>query len=391
MPAAVQERTAPQTYMQGIAVPAEAVQPDLFFKLTRRHTMLEKSVPFTGQSQETFELRKSDVLSSILVRFSGQLVVAAGTTVTSSARWPYDFITTRFTANGASNIINCGGLKLKIRDVMKNADLTDRGITQTYGGVARNQGTLARASESWGVGSATSAIAPGTYDVELEWHVPVAEDERDLSGAIFLATSSSDLTLTVDLRPISELFTSTGAAPTLTGSIQAITTKFSIPVYNGSIVVPDLSLFHSLIQSRVTNTIQNGETEHRLIGQGAGKSLLRVFGQVYNGAGFASTPLSMTRQNFGRQMWRYGNNETPEEYIDGHHMRIDQERRYNSDVGALWGVFCHDFAHENVFRDVVDLGTTSELRLVTTVQNSVALNAPALEYCTETLFFAGQG
>jgi len=385
---AVQERNAPQTYMQGIAVPAEAVNPELFFKLTRRHTMLERSVPYTGQSQETFELRKSDVLSSILVRFSGQVTISG--VVNSTARWPYDLITARFTANGASNIINCSGLKLKIRDVMKNSDLTDRGVTQTYGNAARSQGTLARAGESWGVGSNSTALAAGTYDVELEWHVPVAEDERDLAGAIFLATSSSDLTLTLDLRPISELFTGAGTA-NLTGNIQVISTKFSIPVFNSSIVVPDLSLFHSLIQSRVTNTIQNGETEHRLIGQGAGKSLLRVFGQVYNGAGAASAPLAMTKQNFGKQMWRYGNNETPEEFIDGHHMRIDQERRYNSDVGALWGVFCHDFAHENVFRDTVDLGTTAELRLVTTVQNSVSLASPALEYVTETVFFAGQG
>jgi hypothetical protein len=129
----------------------------------------------------------------------------------------------------------------------------------------------------------------------------------------------------------------------------------------------------------------------RLIGQGAGKSLLRTFFQVYNGAGAAAAPLAMTRTNFGKQSWRYANNETPDEFLDGTHLRVDQERRYNSDVGGLWGVGCHDFAHENAFRDVVDMGTTSELRFVTAIQSGVTLTSPALEYVTETVFLAGQG
>lgn len=390
----VVERAAPQRYMQGIAVPAEAVRPPEFFARTRRHINLERQFTYTGQPQETIEIRKSDILSSILIRFSGQIVITlGGGTAATTARWPYDLIrAARFTANGASNIINVSGLKLKIRDVMKKSDLDDRGVSQTFGGVVRTQGTLARASESWGVGSATPALAAGTYAIELEWTVPVAEDETDLAGAIFLATSSSDLTLTLDLEQAANLWTLTGAATAaLTGSFQVISTKFSIPIGgDGQIVVPDLSVFHSLIQSRVSGGIQVGENEMRIIGQGAGKSLLRAFFQVYNGAA-PGAPLAMTTANFGKQMWRYANNETPDEFIDGTHMRTDQERRYNSDVGALWGVGCHDFAHENAFRDVVDMGTTAELRLVSTIQNSVVLATPAVEYVTETVFLAGQG
>lgn len=394
MPVQTVERQAPARYMQGIAVPAESVRPQEFFARTRRHINLERQFVYNGQPQETVELRKSDILSSILIRFSGQVVVTPGAgSVATSARWPYDLLRqVRFTANGASNIINVSGLKLKIRDVMKKADLTDRGVVQTYAGVARTQGTLARASESWGVGSNSTALAAGTYSVELEWTVPVAEDEVDLAGAIFLATSSSDLTLTLDFEQLSNLFVvAGGGTAALTGNVQVISTKFSIPIGgDGQIVVPDLSVFHSLIQSRVSNQIQIGENEFRLIGQGAGKSLLRAFYQVYNGAGAAAAPLAMTTANFGKQSWRYANNETPDEFIDGTHLRTDQERRYNVDVGALWGVGCHDFAHENAFRDVVDMGTTSELRLVTTIQSAVALTNPAVEYVTETVFLAGQ-
>ncbi len=394
MSVAVQERSAPQRYMQGIAVPAESVQPKLFQKLTRRHIQIERQANYTGQPQETFELRKSDVLSKVTVRAFGQVVVTlpAGASVASTARWPYDFISVRFTANGASNIINCSGAKLKMREIMKKGDLTDRGVTQTIGGVARTQGTMARASEAWGVGSNTGNIAAGTYDFELEWDIPIAEDEHDLAGAIFLQTSSSDLTLTVDFLPTSQLFVGAagGTAAFQNVVVQAISTKFSIPVVDQQIVVPDLGVFHSLIQSRQANAIQSGENEFRLIGQGAGKTLLRVFGQFWNGNGTASAPLALTRANFGKQMWRYANNETPDEFIDGTHMRLDQERRYNADLGGFHGVFCHDFCHENAFRDAVDMGTTAELRLVSTINTGVALASPALEYVTETVFLAGQ-
>jgi hypothetical protein len=387
---AVRARTAPQTYMQGVAVPAESVQPELFMDLTRGKTQLEQVIPFTGQSQVTVSLRKSDILSAIQIIFSGQVTIAngAGTTRTT-ARWPYDLIKAcRFSANGVSNIINASGLKLKIREVMRKGDQNDRGVVQTFGGVSRSHGTLAKASESWGVGSNTTGLANGTYDVELEWTVPIAEDEHDLAGSIFLATTTADLTLELSLSPISDLFVTAGGATVTWGAqsqFQIIPTRYSIPVVDGQIIVPNLQFFHSLIESGYT-ALQLGENQVPVIGQGAGKMLLRVFGQVWNGS--PSAPLAQTRANFGKQMWRFGTNETPDEYFDGHHMRVTQERRYNSDVGALWGVFCHDYVHENARRDTLDLGTTSEYRLVTTLQSGVALAAPKMEYVTETLFTA---
>lgn len=377
-------------YMQGIAVPASSVRPEEFFARTRRHTLLESTKSFNGDSQHVFELRKSDILATVLVRFSGQLVVTGGTT-NVSARWPYDLASFKFTANGASNIINASGAKLKARDFMKRSDLTDRGVSQSIQGSTVNQGTLASATETWGVGSGATAVPAGTYQVELEWIVPVAEDEVDLSGAVFLATSTSDLTLTLDYLPTSQLFFGgTATSVALTGSVSAISKKFSIPVGNdGQIVVPDLSLFHSLIQSRTTQ-VSNGDNEIRLVGQGGGKSLLRAYYQTWNGAGTAAKPLPMNATNFGQQLWRYGNNETPDVFMDGQHMREVCERHYNTDVGGQWGFGCHDFANELEFRDVVDMGTTSDLRILVNIGSSVSLASPAVEYVTETVFRAGQ-
>lgn len=387
--------TGPTRYMQGIAVPAESVRPPEFFARTRRRTFNEGSQSWGGfGTQSTWELKKSDILAVGVLRFSGSLVLTPGTgTIASTARWPYDLPkAVRFTANGASNVINVSGLKLKLREYQKKSDLTDRGVTQTIGGVSVSQGTLSTAGESWGVGSNTSALGAGTYPVELYWIVPIAEDEIDLSGAIFAATSSTDLTTQVDWESLSNLFTLTGnATATMTGTVQLTSIKYSIPIgSDGQIVVPDLSLFHSYIQSRTTQ-IGNGTNEVRLIGQGAGKTLLRTSFQVWNGTA-PGAPLAMTDANFGEIAWRYGSNETPDDYLSGRVLRYINERQYNTDVGGQWGFGAVDFANENAFRDAVDMGTTSDLRWVFNIQNSVSLTTgAAFEYTQETIFQAGAG
>ena len=384
----------PVRYMQGIAVPSESVRPTEFFARTRRHFNLEKATSWAGLGgQDVVELKKADVLGGLTIRFTGSLVITlpSGTAATT-ARWPYDLIKqVRFTANGASNLINVSGLKLKVREFQVRQDLNDRGVSNTVAGVARTQGTLAKSSESWGVGS-NSTLSAGTYAVDLEWFVPVAEDQVDLAGAIFCATSSTDLTLTIDWEQSSNLFTLTGGATAVinTGRVEVHSTKYAIPIgSDGQIVIPDLSLFHSLIQSRHTS-MSNAENEIRLVGQGAGKSLLRVTYQLWNGA-TPQAPLAMTSANFAKQAWRYAGNETPDEYSDGQVLRLVNERFYNSDIGTIWGFGCHEFAAENAFRDAVDMGTTSELRLVVGVQSAVTLTNPALEYVQETIFQAGAG
>ena len=42
-------------------------------------------------------------------------------------------------------------------------------------------------------------------------------------------------------------------------------------------------------------------------------------------------------------------------------------------------------------RDVVDMGTTAELRLVSNILSSVTLSQPKLKYAVGSLFAAGQG
>ncbi|MDR6212182.1 hypothetical protein QE364_003913 [Nocardioides zeae] len=389
-----QTDAGPARYMQGIAVPASSVNPTEFFARTRRKLQTESSKNFAGLGQQdVFQLKKSDIIAGLFIRFVGSVTSTPGTgTVATTARWPYDLIrAARFTANGQANLINVSGLKLKVRDFMAKGDLTDRGIAQSIAGQTVTQGTLSQASESWGVGSRATAIAGGTYDLDLEWFVPVAEDQVDLAGSIFAQTSSTDLTLTLDWATAAELFTLTGNATAgVTGQVQIIALRYSVPLgADGQIVVPDLSIFHSLIQTRHSGDLGTGENEVKLIGQGSGKTLLRVFSQLWNGT--PAAPVPVHEGNFGRMAWRYGSNETPDELHDGQILRFLNERYYNVDIGRVHGFWSHEFAVENAFRDVLDMGTTSELRQVISIDPSLALSNAALEVVQETIFAAGQG
>lgn len=391
--AAAPPSAAPTYYMQGIAVPAASLNPREFFERTRRSIQTESAKAYAGLGgQDIVELKKTGILAGFIVRFDGALTTTAGTgTVATSARWPHDLLRqVKFTANGQSNIINCSGAKLKAREFMARGDINDRGVEQQVNGLTVRQGTLSQACESWGVGSRATAIANGTYDIDLSWFVPVAEDQVDLSGAIFAATSSTDLTASMDWATAAELFALTGTATAvLTGNVQVVAVRYSVPLgADGQIVVPDLTVFHSLIQNRYTG-IATGVNEPRMIGQGAGKTLLRCYAQLWNGA--APVPVPVNEDNFGRLAWRFGGNETPDEYQDGQILRYVNERQYGCDIGGINGFFSHEFASENALRDVVDLGTTSEWRLVLDVLPAVALNNAALEAVTESIFVAGAG
>jgi|SRR5579859_175001 len=389
MPGAV-----PVQIMQGIEVPTSSINPAQFFQLTRRLTILEKNLAsFAGLgSTDTIPILQTGVLSGIMVQFSGNLVITTPTgAAATTGRWPYDLPRAmRFTANGQSNLINCHGGALKARELMARGDLTDRGVVRGIGGASPgtqvNQGTMSLNTESWGVGQSVTAIPAGTYPVELEWYVPVAFDDLTLQGAIFAQTSATDLYLAIDWAPSSDLFQLTGTATaTLTGSVNAFATLYTIPqAPSGDIIIPDLSVFHSLIESRVS-TLGNGDNEVRLAGQGVGKQLLRIFGRTWNNGTAAQVQLPVNTANYGQMLWRFGGNDTPEIYNNGSAFSHRIEKVFNDDICSTQGFWCHDFASENAFRDSVDEGTATELRFLVNIQNSVTLTNAYAEYVQETV------
>jgi hypothetical protein len=374
--------------MQGIDVPASSINPEAFFRLTRRLTVTQRTFTFSGLGlTDNVPILQTGIVSGITITATGSLVTSGTGTTATTSRWPYDLLkAARFAANGQSNLINCGGADLKARELMQRGDLSDRGVVKAIGGAspgtAVNQGTLALEEEAWGVGQSVTAVANATYGVDLEWFLPVAYDNLNLMGAIFAQTSSTDLNLALDWAPVSDLFVFTGNnAVVLNLTIVVSATLFTIPVApNGTdVVVPDLSVFHSIISTRYSQ-MGNSMNEIRLSGQGVGRQLLRAWFRTFN----AGVPLPMNSTNYGMLGWRYGGNDTPELWTSGKTLAYLQEKTFSCALGkAGFGVF--DFCNENAFRDSIDMGTASELRLLAEIPAGVALTNPYMTYVQETL------
>jgi hypothetical protein len=382
--------------MQGIQVPASAVNPQAFFAATRRQNLLFKTLGTNAGFGNTdlIPVLQTGILSHIRVRVFGTLTTANGTgTVASTFRWPYYLIRAlRFTANGQSNLINCDGWALRLIALADRGPLDDRGVVNGIGGASPgtqvNQGTMAMSSESWGVGSGVTAIAPGSYDVELMFDIPVAYDNITLLGAIFAQTQSTDLEVAIDWANLSDLFVLTGTATaTFTPSVQVEGTVYTIPSVNNGIVIPNLSAFHSLTATRAPNNIAVGNNEITLAGQGVGRKLMRLTFRTMNGTGPSATPqpLGMNATNYAQPYWRFGGNTTPETWADGRAFRAFAEELYNADIGSLAGYGAFDFSSIWAQRDSVDEGSATQLRFGFTIPNGVTLTTPFTEYLQQVI------
>jgi len=389
--------TAPTQVMQGIVVPASSVNPPEFFKRTRRLTFpFATGKAFAGLGNtDTISLLQTGIIAGIVIRLTGSIVVTlGGGTCATTGRWPYDLAKrVRLSANGQSNLINCSGWKLRARDMMALENMTDHGVAQSISNATVNTGSLALASDTWGVGQLQTGIAgaPTTFPFDFQLYVPVAFDRKNLTGAIFAQTASTDLALAIDWANSTDLFALTGAATAVVScNITAEAIAFSIPEVNGQIVVPDLSVFHGLIENRVVPG-GTGDLETKLVGQGVGRQLMRLYWQTWNGAIGVAAPLALTDTNYGQCLWRFGGNDTPEQYPGARSLRQQQERIFGSDLGGAQGFGVFDFATESAFRDSVDEGAATELRFLVNYNSGLTLTNPSLEYVQETLFSGATG
>ncbi len=383
---------SPLVSIQGIQVPATSINPTAFYKATSRQRFLEKSIASIQGAGETdsFTIKQAGIIAALDIKVELSVVVTPSTgSVASTLRWPYDVIRAlRLAANGTNNIINCSGAKLIAHRFMEVGDLSDKGVAQGMGGASPGttgySGSLALASEAWGIGQPVSAVPAGTYAVELYYRLPVAFDMIKLLGAIFAQTAATSIDIGIDWAPVSSLFTVVAPATvTYTGSATTEGIVFAIPRdASGNPIIPNLSAFHSLIQYN-DFAVGQGAYESMLMGTGVGKRLLRAYWQLWSNS--ASVPL--TKANFGQCGWRLGGNLTPEAWNDGRLLRNWQERLYNTDIGAA-GFGCMDFASQWAMRDSIDEATATNLRLLVTPNN--ALTSPVLEVTQETLF-AGSG
>ena len=386
----------PVSTLQGVPAQNVSIDPQAFFPATRRLTYAMQSVqPIAGLgSTDTVQLRQTGIIAALDVRIAGTITFGGTITgTTMSWRWPYNLFTARVSANGQANLINAPGLLLQALS-MTQGQITDRGVQRAIGAGTPNQGTLARASDSWGsdgtneLGPGVTVAAAGTYDVDFVVRIPLAFDQRTLLGAVFAQTAQTNLVLDLDYAPQSELLTLGGAATfahALTWEVAGVV--YTIPQVGGRFVVPDLSAFHQFVATG-TNAVGQGENELMLPGTGIGRQLMRVYGQVYTGAA-PGVPLAVNAANYGPMGWRYGGNDTPEMHRTGSSLRSRNEETTGVDLGGQWGIWAHDFASEWALRDAVDEGATSDLRLVVGLQAAPA--TPRVVIAQQTIFAAPVG
>lgn len=407
----------PAQVMQGIAVPATSVNAPAFYAHTRRQTLpyaTGRTYSGLGTTDIVTSLQ-TGILSQILIRVSGAVttVKGAGTVATKNA-WPYGLLkNVRFTANGQSNLINVPGIWLKARE-MARTTLNDRDVrrqgrqAQPGAGIYNgnvHHGSLSLSNEVWGtttgnleIGPEVTAIADGTYNYDIHFVVPVAFDEKTLVGSIFAQTQATELALSIDWASSSDLFTFTNdAAATVTAVYNVEGIVYDIPQVGGQIIVPNLSMFHSLIMNR-NPAVVNGDNEFTLPGQGVGRQLMRIGFRTMNGASPAPLPLrtpshltNAVAANYGNIAWRYGGNQTPDLFPTGRDLANWNERTFGVDFSSLWGIGWLDFSVDSALRDSVDEGTATQLRLLTNIDSAVALTSAYQEVVQETLFGAAAG
>lgn len=390
--------TAAPLTMQGQAVPKAHVDPRAFMAATRRQVLPTKTIPaFAGLgSTDQFSLLATGVATRLTVQIYGSVLVTPGSgTVATTARWPYDLMKAcRVAVNGQANLINCSGSDLKAREQMALGDLTDRGIIRNIGGAspgtAVQQSTLSLNNEAWGLGQNVTGVAAGTYNFDLSYTVPLAMDDRNMVGALFLQTTSTEVAVAIDWAQPGDLFVLTSnATAVMTATVIVEAWVYTIPqASDGGIIIPDLSAFHSLIKTRVPN-IAIGPQELKLIGQGVGRQLMRIYGRTFNGS--PSTPLPVTATNYGQVGYRFGGNDTPELYPNGRNLSYQVEKVFNTDLGSLAGYWVLDFCSEFALRDSIDEGLASELRVVLEIAAGVTILNSAVEYVQETIFLGTAG
>lgn len=362
--------STPVVNIQGNPVGNNQIDPPTFFKYTRRQRGLMTGTiqSFAGLGEtDSIQLKPTGILAAIDVHVTGTVTTTLGTgTAATTWAWPYGLVKLlRLTANGQTNLIKLNGLLMRARQIIATPGLNDRGVSQTISGATVDQGTLALAEESWGLGQASTISASGTVDFDLTFRVPISWDLLTLYGALYLQTTATSVEVNIDWETLGNLFTLTGDA-TVAVSAGAVLEGivFTIPIVQGYGVIPDLSVFHSVVQNDL-QVASNGSQQLVLPGQGVDNQLMRMFGQLWSN----NAPLPLNAANFGQFSWGYGLQENPEVWHDGQTMADDVEESYGSALGLYQGIWSMDFAKHWSARDSVDEGAATQLNVGITPNN----------------------
>lgn len=352
---------------------------DELWQTTAKKNVLQVNVPVNGGR---FQLPQTGIVGKLQIKFDGTLVVAtAATTVTD--RYPYGLIDT-FTLNVNNGLTTFGviGEDLHVRQNAAFPAYIDN--IDVYPGAQTEVAPPGPQFNDPFVPVAGQSIAVGTYDVNLQWEVPVATELVTLTGGLYAQTPSTAIVGIISQAGLSELF-GTPANCTLTGTWSCTETMF-VPAYDaqGRIVVPSgISSMHGMTSVDLGLT-QTGIVPFELV-RGAGQ-LQRLFvamrgspTQRLSAAPNAAADVSLT--SFALS---YGGNQTPYLWSPA----ADLLRQNNEDYGwALpYDYLCLDTIKQDPIRDAIIYAGLTELKALVGVSSSVVPSGGTAHLVQEDLW-----
>lgn len=342
------------------------MNPAAFQQATERQDIPQQGQPFLALGTPIqIRMQNVGVLAMIRLNVTGTLVVGGSGAVVLIPGFPYTLLKrVALNANGQTSMIAAAATTLRAR---RNR-------------IFRNPAEIIETSPPVG------AIANGSYPVSFMVEIPVSHDMLTGTGWILAQNPATSLTCDITTAASGDIATvAAGGTIVFTGTVAATITTFavgSVPSGNGGTqqLVPDLTVFHGLLDNRIP-----------LTGAGVFQApVLRVAGQLVNygfninNAGVAEiSPLALTEVDF-----KYGGNRQPRVYNPVTMLVEKNQEDYNGPIqvkGLTYTIL--DFEADNPARDVFIPEALVELLLQITIPPAIAINSGAwLLYVVENLY-----
>ena len=327
---------------------------------TIRNTWVSPTKAFPGFGQrERFDVANRGILAELELLFAGTYTRTDGTgTHTVTDYSPYGLLDNiEFAVNGSA---------------LKSA----QGLAYDF----RRQVVTRKAADS--MTSTPSAAGANTWD--LRWRVPVADNLRNLWGAIL--AQADDLYLSLDLVAAaqSKIVTLTGnATVTLTGTYQLVYIAYDAPIVNiegvgERVVLPDTDVLHRFHEFSKP-VVSTGETE--LVLQRTAGEVERIFLFLDNASSTLMDPSSWSEIRF-----KYAATEQPIA-IPAKSLLAENARNYTARITPKCAVL--DFSAYNQRRDALFPRAVADPTVVIVIPSSVTVNAGARLYAVQESLVGG--
>lgn len=330
------------------------IAPEVFEQATIRHTWQSPQKAFPGFGlPEAFDLPNRGLLAEIELVFTGTYTRTDGTgshTVTDYS--PYGMLENVELAVNGSPLKSVGGLALEYRRQVTSRKATD----------AMTSAPTAAGANVW----------------EVRWRIPVADNMRNLWGALLAQADDLYLTLALAAAARAKIVTLTGNADvTLTGNYRLVFTGYDVPLVTiegmgPRHVLPDTDVLHRFHQYSQP-VISTGETRLKL--QRTAGEVERVFLWLDNASSTLMDPSSWSEVRFA-----YMATEEPLRW-PAKALLSENARNYTNRITPKAAVI--DLSAYNQKRDALYPRAVADPEIVVDIPSSVTVNAGAR-------LFAGQ-